>query len=190
MGYNIPSGYNAPTDSNGNTYTALNTGNGFGSQGNIIYYAANPTTSSSHTFTETTWYQGFCVQAFSGIATSSPFDAQNSGALSPGSVTPNFNNELIVTGLANYCGGATGINDSFTIPASNGQIGCVDNKYYGVAMAYLVQTTAAAVSPTWTTNASNAYTSNIATFKAAAPSQGYSLIQGNSKISGNSTINP
>lgn len=156
----------APTisDSASNTWTLAVTIGGGSNQIQYIYYVANPATSATHNFT-TFWSAGGAypsqqVTAWSGVATSSPLDqtssSWNSGAASaatiqPGSLTPSVNNCLIITSEGNFNSGGTGpsltINESFTI---TNQDASVYGSYCGSGQAYLIQTTAAAVNPTWT----------------------------------------
>ncbi len=163
------------SDSEGNEWTQLTTYDstlGANDTYQCFFYCANPTTSSSHTFSATGSEIGACVAAFSGTTLSSAFDQQNGAALpsegtdpSPGSVTPTQNGELIVTATGSYNGPLSEptITDGFTL---------TDSLYGSVAgntcvMAYLVQETAAAINPTWDAPGASYYVSNIATFLPA-----------------------
>ena len=156
----------APSDSKGNTWTKLNTYTGSFSSELAIYYVAAPTVGSGHTFTANGSTPGLCVAAFSGAATSGPFDEQNgqvegASPRSTGSVTPTENDELVVAGAGGlYSGGSIGA--GFTV-AQDVNIGPGAN--FGSALAYLIQTTAAGVNPAWTS--ANDCSAAIATFKAA-----------------------
>ena len=167
-----------PTDSMNNTWTALNLYS-INNPANDMFYVSNPTTSATHTFTGSL---GICVLAFSGtLVTSSPLDAQNGSTaagttLSTGSVTPNFNNEVLVTGVGINFDSTVSIDSGFTVP-SNGYIDFSSGLYYGMAMAYLVETTAAAKNPTWTRSVGDPWAGGIATFEAA-PSPGSRLGKG------------
>lgn len=151
------------TDSKGNTWTALTeTGIGIDSQ---LYYCLNPTVGSGHTFTNTASYPTVHVVAVSGAAASSVFDVESvSSTGSPGSVTPSVNGSLLVTVEVNDSSAdfASAISGGFTMltgqPFTGGQ-------NYGGRMAYLIQTTAAAISPTWTF--AGGISSTIASFKPA-----------------------
>lgn len=165
---------NAPTDSKGNTYTGLTAQNS-GSIHTRLYYTKNPTVGSGHTFSlsSSASYPAITVAAFSGSDLTAPFDQENgvtaNSRANIGSpytdVTPSANNELIVTFIgADGGSGPAAINSSFTI--SDEQAFGGGNNYYG-AMAYLIQTTAATVGPTWSGGYSNLGV-EIATFKAAA----------------------
>lgn len=162
------------SDSKGNSWTAL-TATTQGSTRCILYYAANPTVGGSHTFSNTGAfnYSSICVAAFSGVATTTPFDQENgagasSTTLATGSVTPTEDNELVITHLAfSGSGLPTSIDGGFT-ETNDVEFGGGNN--YGSTMAYLIQTTAAAANPTWTRTNSNPMATRIATFKAAATS--------------------
>jgi hypothetical protein len=146
------------TDSKTNSWTGLTTITG-GNAEVRLYYAANPTVGTGHTFTATSTgaFPALAVLAFSGVALTSPFDVQsgafdNNGSaltLAMGSITPGVANEVLVGGL---CMGKAGVNiasvstnftllDNFTATATA----------YGVASAYELQTTATARNLTWTT---------------------------------------
>lgn len=163
---------NVPTDSVSNTFTQLNINTGSTDPAEVLYYINNPITSASHTFSEVSTpsnnFPSICVSAFSGTTITSPFDVQNGSGgaglttLQTGSVTPNQGNELIVTGVG-YKVGTLSINSGFTL--MTGQSTNAGNGY-GAAMAYLIQTTASAVNPTWTDNTSENMATGIATFKA------------------------
>ncbi|MFM2357274.1 MAG: hypothetical protein RJA61_11 [Candidatus Parcubacteria bacterium] len=168
---------NTLSDSKGNTWTAL-TAYAAGNTQQRIYYAYNPTVGSGHTFTATnSSYPSIAVSAWSGAATS-PYDVENgssgSGITSkqPGSVTPSENNELIITGLGFDTSNTLSINSGFTI---SNQLNYTVGNYMGGAMAYLVQTTSAAVNPTWSWSSSMGVSTGIATFKAASATRSFTL---------------
>lgn len=157
------------TDSKSNTWSSSLTAV---SGGNLIqiFYLYSPTVGSGHTFTFTTsggpTTPSIAVAAFSG--TLSPFDQQmgatQTGAISTfqaGSITPTANNELIIAQASNYSTSTVSINDGFTITDSVSPLYNTGN-----TLAYLVQTTAAAINPTWTYGTAQTYASaKIASFK-------------------------
>lgn len=162
------------TDSASNTWTALTESNIASGVGAKMYYCYAPTTSSSHTFTDGSGGSATVgVLAVSG-ATSSPFDLET-GATSTatttvqtGSITPSLANELLVTMFGfNAAGTPTSINSSFT---KIGEVDFLSGNHYGGAMGYLVQTTAAAVNPTWTRTNSQSQATRIASFKSSGGS--------------------
>lgn len=177
-GYGIP---DSISDSKGNTWTGLTNL----SAGGIItrlWYVANPTVGSGHTFTSAggNLYQAMHTAAFSGVLTVSPFDQENgSGAAAatkqPGSITPSEDNELIVTGfgLDSPGGGDATINGGFTIAQ---QTQYTVATAAGCALAYLIQTSAAAANPTWTAPSSTNLNAVIASFKATPGGGGGSSI--------------
>ena len=159
------------SDSKANAWTGL-TVRGT-SPKNRIWYAANPTVGPGHTFTISgaSTFSAGDVQAFSGVATSSPFESQNGASatastIQAGVVTPVSSGSLIVAGIgggAAFGGAAATIDSGFT--KTNGQI-YVGSTSYGVAAAYLVQSVAATVNPTWANfNAGIAVAATIAVFK-------------------------
>jgi hypothetical protein len=162
----------APTDNKGNTYTGLTlrqagAGPGRNNAGARLWYRAAPTVGAGHTFTSTASYSACAVMAFSGTATVSPFDVENGGTsnsspVGPGSITPTSNNAVVVTGLSFADASAT-IDAGFTI-TNTVPFGSANN--YANAGAYLIQTTAAAANPGWTTGG-NGGAAVIAAFKVA-----------------------
>lgn len=152
------------SDSNGNTYTALTVHGTTNPNNPRLYYCLAPTVGTGHTFTYgSTGFPSILVQAFSGVAS---FDSQNgSGStgistLQTGSVTPPTAGCLIVTGTGSQ-NIPSSINSGFTISDSI-QIG--GGVHYAAGMAYLIQTSAASVNPTWTFSATTNAGSSIAVF--------------------------
>ncbi len=102
----------------------------------------------------------------------SPFDVENgfylisSGTtIQPGSITPSEDRELVVTAVASDGAiSSPSIGSGFTIVENQPQIPTA----YGIALAYKVQPTAAAVNPTWNSGGPSIdMTASIASFKAA-----------------------
>lgn len=161
-----------PTDSKSNTWTALTSywAGALNETECRLYYVANPTVGTGHTFTCPSGNQpALVVAAFSGVSTVSPVDQQNgfgpanASTIQPGSVTPAEDDELVVSGCAQYSSAsmsASGMTVANTVP-DNGGVNI------GTAMAYVVQTTATAINPTWSTGFSRCK-AVIASFKAAA----------------------
>lgn len=174
----ITSGAATISDSYSNTWTPL-TAYGTGDWRVRMFYVANPAVGTGHTFTcaGTNIYPAICMQAWSGIVTTTPFDLENGAyadyvsTLAAGSITPSQNNELIICGTGFYSSTTISIDSGMTItdyltgtPVSN-----------GVGMAWKLQSTAVAVNPTWTYSYTSAELAkaNIASFKAiATPPQG------------------
>jgi hypothetical protein len=89
--------------------------------------------------------------------------AASSTTIAPGSVTPSVNGEVIVAFAV-----ASNASTGYTVTASmtiSDQLPLDSGQYYGGCMAYLVQTTAGAVNPTFTASGSGLLVSNMATFE-------------------------
>jgi hypothetical protein len=85
--------------------------------------------------------------------------------LTSGSVTPSVNGELLITAVnTNLPGTPTtySIGNAFTVVDSVQQISGVS---YGMAAACSIQTTAAAINPTWSSTTSGPMTASIYAFK-------------------------
>lgn len=158
------------SDSKGNTWVPLTEQNGTGGKSRIAY-VLNPRVGTGHTFTTagTSVFSGVLAAAFSGADPTSPFDQENgatSGAtnsLATGSITPSQDNELIIAGVWDAGdGGVFSINGGFTIAQQNPAAG---SNNYGGALAYLIQTTAAAANPTWSDTNAQMRAATIASFK-------------------------
>jgi hypothetical protein len=143
---------NAPTvsDSKGNTYTRLTTHQASVGR-HTLYYKLAPTVGTGHTFTlaGTDIYAGAIVFAFAGVVSyyHESGNATTGGSpLASGSITPPTNGALIITGL--------GANDPATntiTPSGFTQTSLANNPniYIEQSAGWLVQTTAAAINPTW-----------------------------------------
>lgn len=133
-----------------------------------LYYVYSPSTSTNHTFTcvGTSNACSIAVQAWVRPTGGTAALDQSSGAttftatsLSPGSITPLFPSELVVTEGV-FESPITGVTISPIAPAAGG-FTITDNQApsgvaQGGAMAYLVQSLAAASNPTWSwTNTTN-----------------------------------
>jgi hypothetical protein len=171
----------AVSDSKGNTWTGLTAQSGAGGTANAyarMFYVQGGTVGAGHTFTYSGGFSSFAVLAFSGSA-ASPFDVENGavdplfhGGFSPGSVTPSQNGSLIVTGTGPVDGGTTPYfvtGAPFTVTDYVGFGFSSPDGQEGVGGAYMFQTTAATVTPTWnwTTGALKS-AAVIAVFKPAA----------------------
>lgn len=163
------------SDSKGNTFTGLTKQPITNLLSTRLFYVAAPSVGSSHTFTVTSSggnsYSSVACLALSGTH-ATPFDQQNGATHTPattsgqpGSVTPTVDNEILVTAIGFDDGESSAtINSSFTIAD---QINANPN-WWGIALAYKIQTTAGAENPTWSWTGSVRATSAIATFKASA----------------------
>lgn len=168
------------SDSNGNTWHHLTTIDDSANSGieQVIWYAYDHGGSAlvvgpAHTFSVNgTSYPGINVQTFSGTQTSSdPFDVQNgnkstpTSTIQPGSITPSANGELVFTGIETFVANTLTytIDSGFSSPQTLFYNG---NLYIGTS--YLVQSTAAAVNPTWTDTNTASHVTTIASFKASS----------------------
>ena len=161
-----------PSDSKGNTWTALT--DAAGNPTARLFYSANPTVGVGHTFTSPSAFCPIFVAAFSSGGVS-PFDQENTAqtasnvvTLSPGSITPTLDNELVVSALGTQDPADThAINSSMSIVQStNGASGVS----FGGGLAYIVQTTATAINPAWSWNDACPASAVIASFKVATTS--------------------
>lgn len=166
------------SDSKGNTWSSVAVSVGGADWDLRLYYSVPSSVGSGHTFTVAAGgaevQASVSVQAWAGAATT-PLDQTNNNyagtgsdtSVQPGSVTPSEANELVVTALENRfdsSDSSRSINSGFTI---SGQSGNHDNSA-SLALAYLVQTSAAAVNPTWSWSSGGTANAVIGTFKASA----------------------
>jgi len=164
------------SDSKGNTWQGLTEYPDSSGDYSKMWYAYNAIVGSGHTFTlsqggGTHLYNGaLCVLAVKGALTASdPFDVQSTSnstntPVQPGSITPSQDNELVVAMMADGAGslGIT-VDSGFTI--INQLIGAgFDN----TAQAYLIQTSAGAVNPSFTYDTATWARALIASFKSLA----------------------
>lgn len=141
------------SDSYGNTWIPRTNYHETGGIANLQLFDCVPTSvGSGHTFAHTGNLGSLGVLAFSGI-NASPFDAQtgntaggsNIASIQTGSLTPNQNNTLLLSGVAYFESQTTSINSGFTYYNFGGT---------GVrgAHGWLVQAVAAAINPTWSSS--------------------------------------
>jgi hypothetical protein len=114
-------------------------------------------------------YVALAVLAWSGAAVN-PFDQSNGGfcvgctTVQPGTgITPTQAGELVVTGIATDFD-PTMINSGFALEE---HLANINGVHFGVGIAWLIQTAAASVNPTWTISASGEAADSIASFKLA-----------------------
>lgn len=146
-----------PTDSFGNTWKeALSESNaGFGLG---VYYSLNPTVGADHTFTLTSEFSCGSVQAFSGVGSiggSSATNASSASSIQPGSITPSPSGALFIAAISEN---AAPTDDSVAVDSDfilTDQQPFTSGQFFGSAMAYLIQGSAAAENPTfsWTGSA-------------------------------------
>lgn len=168
----------SPTDSKSNTWVALGSW-GTATMKVTFYYSENPTVGTGHTFTysRTGSFSSIAVGAFATVKTSSPFDSgtdigagsASASTLQPGSKTPSENDCIVISGISFFDNSDPTIDSGFTrmqFIRSN------FSTYYGVGLAYKIQTTAGAENPTWTCGDPSFINVNLAVFKSE-PASGF-----------------
>jgi hypothetical protein len=135
-----------------------------------FYYVKNPTVGTGHTFSiaGNDRYTSYNILAFSGTDTAETADQQNgavgSSPIQPGSVTPSTNNQVVVTAVVGPQTSVT-VNSGFTEVIDGDGGG-----WWKIGVAYLIQTTATAVNPTWTASGTGTnMVAAIASFKGNSP---------------------
>lgn len=131
-----------------------------------LFYAFSPTVGSGHTFSSSAGYSYISVLAFSGSAGSGTYDQSGSNAVAGGtsifcgSIIPTVNNELVIYAGANEQGGLTA--SLGTLEVNNTGIG---GSYYGQALAYYEQPTAANINPEFSWTGSGNIAAVVASFR-------------------------
>jgi hypothetical protein len=170
------------SDSKSNTWSSLTLRQPSSGVRHRLWYVASPVVGTGHTFTVTTsgGAPAICVTAWSGAHTS-PFDVENGAttnsgtSLATGSITPSENDELVIAGISNdTAASARTIGSGFTI---TDDITYVAGQHKPSTQAYLIQTTAAAVNPTWSWTTSDRGAACIASFKIAAAATGQPIVK-------------
>jgi len=141
-----------PSDSASNTWLLANTQKEDGDLQVSLWYAVEPATSATHTFTFKGQSPAGAVMAFSNVASGPDKQSQSTrgwGApLASGSVTPANANELVLSCMSFYPSIASPTVSPLTLvdelPYRGGYNGSL-----GTVSAYMVQTKARAVNPTW-----------------------------------------
>jgi lysophospholipase L1-like esterase len=174
--YNTSAAGVTVTDSQGNTWRALNNRAGTANIHTTIWYAYDKSggslvTSQNHTVTITragTFNPGGVFSAWSGtIISGDPFDVQannggNGSSLGTNSITPTRNNALILSTFGSDTAG-TYSPGSLTLLTSLPYVLAYN---MGNAQAYSFQRQAAATSTTWTNSNSGNFATVIAAFKS------------------------
>ena len=131
------------------------------------FKTSSPITSATHTFTATTisGSPAIAVASFDGPS-GVTLDKQSGGIVTtgttvqPGSILPGQNNELVVSVVGYNSISSTATASGMTVLDSTG----TSADAYGIGLAYKVQTTAAAINPTWTYGGSTFAAASIASF--------------------------
>lgn len=160
----------APTDSKGNTWTALTQY----TQGNSriqLWRCINPAVGSGHTFAVGTssGYPAIGMIAVSG--TSPTYDAVNGAGgsgvstIATGTVTPSANGAFLVTAYTAYnAGNVVGASSPFDTETAAINVG---GSNVALGMSYAIQGTAAAQGCTWTHSSTDTLAATIAAFVEA-----------------------
>lgn len=141
------------SDSKGNTWTARTDYTSAAGYHIKVYYCVNPTVGASHTFSSTADYCSISLVGVTGN-NATPYDTESgnnstsASTLQPGSITPSVNGCLLVTGLTVGNSSAGSIDSGFTLGPSTSV-----NAAIGSSFAYKIQSTAAAINPTWSNGA-------------------------------------
>lgn len=158
------------SDSKGNIWIPLTLRNA-GNAAHRYYYALDPAVGTSHTVTVSgsAVYPVLTFAAYASADPLAPFEVENGAtatsgtSLATGSVTPAVNESLIVSGWAGM-NAATNPNVDSGMTKTTSQ-----NSSAGVcisgAAAYLVQTIAAAINPTWTWTGTDHVAESIVVFR-------------------------
>ncbi len=170
------------SDSKSNTWIEIHDASDNSGFGDLQwFYAKNALVSSSHTvtlsppatFPPTT--TSVVILACSGsLQTADPLDTNSynttngaNGPITPGSITPAANNEILIS-LCEWetAGGTVSVGSGFTI---TDQIDVGANNY-GTALAYKIQTSLGAENPSWSSSVTQSQMeATLACFKAAPP---------------------
>jgi len=168
-------GIAAVSDSKGNVWTHLTPRSA--SANYVQLHWCRPTSvGAGHIFTLAgpgTFYGALAVAAFRG-ATVVPFDVEAGAfsqiggtSFSPGPITPTQNNDLVITAVSNGGGSGATIDSGFIV---TDVLNWGSNVNEPVGLAYLLQSNAGPVAPTWSWTGSGQVASVIAAFKAVATS--------------------
>ncbi len=161
------------SDSNSNTpWTPLTQNGAGGFNSHQFFYCVNPVVGASHTFTSTSasGFQTMKVAAFSGTA-ASPFDQQNgtttasAASLSAGALTPSEDNCIVISGVV-VDSSTLLLHPSELVEANATQYQAGDHEAGG--FGFTIQTTAAAIDPTWNWTGPTAAAMSNAIFKATS----------------------
>lgn len=175
----FPVTLSAITDNKSNGWTAL-TSSGVVANGRVtIFYSVPVSVGTGHTFTATrigtnTSFPSIAVMAFSG-ASATPADLESGAtaaaatSVQPGSITPSADNALVIAGVTFDVTNTIAVDSDFLGLL---QVDHLTNQHFGVAMAYKIQTTAAAVNPTFSWASAADAASRQASFLAAAAGGG------------------
>lgn len=155
------------TDSKSNLgWTPLTAYNTAGDARIHLYYCVPTSVGSGHTVSYTGTLPAIAFAAFSNV-NAIPFDSEvgATGSTSNpvgGSITPSAAGALVISATANLGNNTGSVDSGFAIVGS--YLGVSGNNY-SLGMAYLIQTIAATVNPTWTVSVTNPWSATNAGFK-------------------------
>jgi hypothetical protein len=168
-----------PTDSQGNTYTLINSGQvtwNTGSSDFNLYYAKNITGGAGSVTVNMSGTTGFAVNAaareYAGLDTTAPLDqvakatdggAQATSVSSGATPTTTQASELVVGAVTENGGGVITVGAGFSNLSTAGTSGT-----YKIGLEDLIVSSTGAQTATFTLTAGNSWASQAVTFKAAA----------------------
>ncbi len=171
------------TDSKSNTWVPRTSYLNTGLERITLFYAQGSiTVGSGHTFTATRTlaYPSIYAASFSGVH-ATPYDTENGAAslsaagFAPGSITPSEDNCLIISAVVT---GSAGTAAPYTVGSGMtllDELGA-NSGGWGGGMAYKIQTSTAAINPTWSYTDTQRAAATIASFKAAAATSSIAAI--------------
>jgi len=162
-----PSAATTVTEGGGysNTWTALTALNS-SNHCERIFYAFLTSKGTGHTFTHNGGSPCVAVALFSGVPSDAGIvDIKQALTLAPGTVTPNANGQLIVSGCICQSSVQTAVSGGLTIVDT--PVGAGGN--VGGSLGYLIQTTSAPVTPAWTGGSGAVATTSLVVGSVAPP---------------------
>ena len=182
------------TDSKSNTWNALTVEETAGNVKSILYWCSPTTVGSGHTVNVSGAgsYPSITAHAFSGT-NGSPFDLESAGGntgggttVQPGSLTASEANCLLVTSMgSSFAISSNTINSGFSAITT---VALQSGVCQGTDTAYLIQTTATAVNPTFSWTTASQSNCVMASFKAAATGRSMGSLAGAGGLAGPSGL--
>jgi hypothetical protein len=137
MNWNVPTGEPALSDNKGNGAPTKLTSQIQTNHGTRFYYWTNPTVGAGHNFTAATGGDyGSYVAAFSGVATSSPFDKETGGHTANSITAIQCAAGLDSTNNNSLFLSAVGIISNSTSPTEDTSFTTIDNDIYSGGVVY------------------------------------------------------
>ena len=175
-----------------NTWTNIAASSATSTNTNVnLFYATNATGGASQTFTIGGSFVSTCIQAFNGVATTTPYQTATSTnipsgtVITPPSITPTGSSLLISAATLNGAEATISINSSYVLTSSAPFAGGAN---YGCACAY--DLTSTLTNPSWTYATNTDIAADLLSFTAASTpasaSSGVTFSPGSGKI----TISP